>query len=195
MAQSERLLFKDEWKVNTLDIAIGVVLGVVQAVVIVTGALDYLSRLGWTLGLAGIVMAMFVASFYGTLVITSGFLRKRILVMVMAGTVVALLRWFTGDPNGPAHLIFWTIGAAIAGVIFWLFRWKDGWWRYGITGAILEGWTFGTWFLIFGLNTMGWTTYLLAQVTIMIFGFFTCGLLGYGLGKALQRVGVSVVER
>lgn len=195
MAQSGRLPFKDEWKVNTLDITIGVILGVVQGVVIVTGALDYLSRLGWTLGMAGIVMAMLVASFYGTLVMTAGFLRKRILVMVIAGTIVALLRWFTGDPNGPAHLIFWTIGGFIAGTLLWLFRWKDSWWRYAITGAILEGWTFGLWFLIFGLNAMGFTTYLLAQGAIMVFGFFTCGLLGYALGKALQKVGVSVVER
>lgn len=195
MTHAMALPFKDEWKTTTLDITVAVLLGVVQGVVVVTGALDYFSRALQTVGIAGFVGAMIITSCYGILITTAGYLRKRILVMTLAGTILALMRWFTGDPNGAFQLVWWTIGGFIGGAVLWFFRWKDSWWRYGIAGAIMCGWAAGSWFWLMGIRALGWEAYFISQPSVIIAGFFTSGLLGYAIGKAVKGVGVSVVER
>jgi hypothetical protein len=193
--ESKRLPFAEEWKVNTMDITVGVLLGVVQGVVVVTGAMDYVSRLLQTVGFGGFVMSMILTSFYGTLIPTAGYLRKRILVPVIAGTVLALMRWFTGDPDGVMILAWWTIGSFWFGLIMWALRWKDSWWRYGLAGAGMVGWATGFWWWLMGIRAFGWGAYAVSQPAALIGGFICSGLLGYGLGKAVQRVGIGVVER
>src|SRR5215210_2277180 len=95
-----RVGFAEEWKVNTLDISVAVLLGVVQGILIVAGGIDFFARMFQATGLLGIAVGFFFVTFYGTLIVTTGYLRKRILAMVLAGLVVAFIRWFTGDPNG-----------------------------------------------------------------------------------------------
>jgi ABC-type thiamin/hydroxymethylpyrimidine transport system permease subunit len=190
-----KLPFSDEWKVNTMDITVAVLLGVVQGVVVVTGALDYFARALQTVGFAGFVLAMTIVGFYGPLIVTAGYLRKRILVPFIAGTILALMRWFTGDPDGILQLVWWGVGSLIFGLIMWAFKWKDQWWRYGIAAAVMCGWAAGVWFFITGIRALGWSAYFISQPTVIIAGFFLSGLIGYGLGKALERVGIAAVER
>jgi hypothetical protein len=189
------LSFRDEWRVATLDITIAVLLGVVQAVVVVTGALDYFARALQTLGVGGFIGSMIIVSFYGPLILTSGFLRKRILVPVIAGTVLAVIRWFTGDPNGAAQLIWWGIGGLVAGATLWAFRWREVWWVYGVAGSLTAAWAGGSWWLLMGVSALGWGAYAVSQPTLFVAGFVITGLLGFAIGKAIRGTGIAVVER
>jgi hypothetical protein len=192
---AKRLSFRDEWKVNTIDITVAVLLGVVQGVIVVVGALDYLNRVAQTTGVGGVIASMIILGLFGTLIVTAGFLRKRILVPIIAGVVLALIRWFTGDPDGALILIWWGIAPFFFGLVLWAFRWKDSWWVYALGGAAMVAWAAGSWWWLFGIRAMGFASYAAAHPTAILSGFILSGILGYLLAKAVQKVGIAVVER
>ncbi|MBI2756538.1 MAG: hypothetical protein HYX52_07495 [Chloroflexi bacterium] len=191
----KRWAFGEEWKLNTLDITVAVLLGVVQGVLVVAGAVDFFARMFQATGLIGIAVGFLFVTVYGTLIITTGYLRKRILAMVLSGAVVAMLRWLTGAPDGPLLLFYWAGAGLLGGLVLWAFRWREGWLQYGLAGALLSGWAGGSWFWFFGINTLGWQAYWVAQAVLLVGGFLFTGVLGYYVGTAVSRIGVSAIER
>jgi hypothetical protein len=187
--------FRSEWQVSTLDITIAVLLGVVTAAIVVGGALDYVSRIFQSIGVVGIVGSFIIVSVTGALVATAGYLRQKILVMILAALVIALIRWFTGDPDGAFLFLYWPAGAVLGGLILWAFRWRDTWWLYGIVGAVMAGTSIGIWGVLFGVQVMGMNDFVTGFLTVVVAGFFTCGVLSLLIGHALQRAGISVQNR
>jgi hypothetical protein len=93
-------------KLNTLDIVVAVLLGVIQGAIEVIGALGFLERTVWATGALGFAIYAFYNGTTWILFYAGAYLRKRAFVIFLASAVTHLLRWFLGDPDGPVLMFY-----------------------------------------------------------------------------------------
>lgn len=187
--------FIDEWKINTLDIAMAVVIGVIEAAIEITGALGFLDRIWYIAGPPG---WLWLTAYNGitTVLFTSlGYLRRRMAVVLLASLVLAVVRWLFGDPDGPL-LLYYALGAALPGVVvMWLRGWKDDNLTYFLGNGVTISVAIMLAYTTLGIEMVGGPVW---AVAVAINAFFWGGLWGIVaryLGKALQRVGIARVQR
>jgi hypothetical protein len=182
-------------KLNTLDIVVAVLLGVIQGAIEVIGALGFLERTVWATGALGFAIYAFYNGTTWILFYAGAFLRKRAFVIFLASAVTHLLRWFLGDPDGPV-LMFYGLFPAMFGIaVFYLMRWRGGKYLFAFslaaTGASNQWATFigqG------GFQLAGGVEWALLSIAIGAIGGLIWGPIAWYLGRGLERAGVPSVE-
>lgn len=187
--------FLEDFKLNTLDIVVAVMLGIIEAVIEILGALGFLERTVWLGGSAGFA---FYAIYNGTtwiLFFAGAYLRKRAGVIVLAAVVTALIRWFFGDPDGPILLwyaLFPSIGAL---AVFMLLRWRGRNLLFALTSGAASGLNQVALFVILGGFSMaGGALWGVVSIVLGFVGGLLWGVVARYLGVGLQKAGVPTVQ-
>ena len=201
MAMAERATFggyydlREDLRLNTMDIVVAVLLGVIEAAIEIVGALGFTERLVWATGAAGFAIYAFYNGMTWILYYAGAYLRKRSGVILLAAIVTALVRWFFGDPDGPV-LLFYGIFPAIFGmVVFALMQWRGGKTLFAISLAVTAAMNQVATFVGQGgfqiAEGAGWG---IVSITIGFLGGLIWGPLAWYLGRALEKAGVPAVD-
>lgn len=201
MAMAERATFggyydlREDLRLNTMDIVVAVLLGVIEAAIEIVGALGFTERLVWATGAAGFAIYAFYNGMTWILYYAGAYLRKRSGVILLAAIVTALVRWFFGDPDGPV-LLFYGIFPAIFGmVVFALMQWRGGKTLFAISLAVTAAMNQVATFVGQGgfqiAEGAGWGTF---SILIGFLGGLIWGPLAWYLGRALEKAGVPSVD-
>ena len=115
-----------DFKLDTMDLVVAVLLGVIQAVIEIVGLLGFLERTVWATGPVGFAIYAFYNGTTWILFYAGVYLRKRAMIVILAVGVTALVRWFAGDPDGPVLMFYGLFPAAFGAATIVLMRWRGG---------------------------------------------------------------------
>jgi len=178
-----------------MDIVVATILGLIEAVIEIVGALGFLERTIWLGGAAGFAFYAFYNGTTWILFFAGAYLRKRAGVIVLAAAITHLIRWFWGDPDGPLLMFYALFPAIWALLAFMAMRWKGDWSLFAITCAVAAGTNQIASFIgLRGFDLAGGAFWGLVAITIGFAGGLIWGPLGRYLGMGLERAGVPVVE-
>lgn len=187
--------WREDFKLNTLDIVVAVLLGVIQAAIEIVGALGFLERTVWLAGGAGFA---FYAIYNGTtwvLLYAGVFLRKRAGVLLLAAAVVSLVRWFMGDPDGPLLLWYGLFPAFWGAVVFTMMRWRGGNVLFAVSCAVCSAANQIALFIVLGGFEMSDGAFWgIGSVILGGLGGLLWGVLARYLGIGLEKTGVPTVD-
>jgi len=185
----------EDFKLDTMDIVVAVLLGVVQAVIEVVGLLGFLERTVWATGPVGFAVYAFYNGTTWILFYAGSYLRKRAMVPLLAVAVTALVRWFAGDPDGPILMFYGLFPAALGSLVFVLMRWRGGRVLFALAVAVTS---VANQIALFigqgGFQLADGTTWALVSMSIAAFGGMLWGLAAWYLGRGLERAGVPAVD-
>ena len=194
-AARRRYDWREEWRFDTMDIVVAVVLGGVEAAIEILGALGFLERTVWATGAVGFAIYAIYNGTTWILFFAGAYLRKRAGIIFWGAFITSLIRWFFGDPDGPV-LLFYGLFPAFFGVLtFHALRWRGGFTLFaiaaGVTAAMNQVATF------VGQGGFALSDGALWGIVSIILGF--CGGLLWGviaryLGIGLERAGVPTVD-
>lgn len=192
---SRRYDWRQEYRLNTLDIVVAVLLGIIEAVIEIVGALGFLERTVWAAGAAGFAFYAFYNGTTWILFFAGGMLRKRAGVILLAAIVTHMVRWFAGDPDGPI-LMWYAIFPAMAGVVaFHVLRWRGGNWLFALTCAVTAMFNqIALYVVLRGFDLAEGPLWGMISLAVAFGGGLIWGVLGRYLGIALARAGVPEVE-
>jgi ABC-type thiamin/hydroxymethylpyrimidine transport system permease subunit len=183
-----------DFKLDTMDIVVAVLLGVIQAVIEVVGLLGFLERTVWATGPVGFAVYAFYNGTTWILFYAGSYLRKRAMVPVLAVVVTALVRWFAGDPDGPILLFYGLFPAIFGAAVFVLLRWRGGRLLFALAVAVTS---VANQCALFvgqgGFQLADGATWALVSMSIAAVGGLIWGLAAWYLGRALERAGVPAV--
>jgi len=188
--------WKEDYKLNTLDIVVAVLLGVIEAAIEIVGALGFLERTVWLAGGAGFA---FYAIYNGTtwiLPYVGVYLRKRAGVLLLAATVISLVRWFMGDPDGPLLLWYGLFPAFWGAVIFTVMRWKgSGNLLFALSCAVCSAMNQVSLFVALGgFDMADGPTWGIGSIIVGGIGGLLWGVVARYLGIGLEKTGVPSVS-
>lgn len=192
---SQRYDWRQDFRLNTLDIVVAVLLGIIEAVIEIAGALGFLERTVWAAGAAGFA---FYALYNGTtwiLYFAGAYLRKRAGVILLAAIVTALVRWFTGDPDGPI-LLWYGIFPALAGMaVFYLMRWRGGNLLFALASGVTAMFNqIALYVVLRGFDQAEGPFWGIVSLIVAFLGGLIWGVLARYLGIGLAKAGVPSVE-
>lgn len=193
-AAPSRFSWRDDFRMNTMDIVVAVLIGIIEAAIEIVGALGFLERTVWATGSAGFVI---YAVYNGTtwiLFFAAAYLRKRASVLLLAITVTHVVRWFMGDPDGPLLLWYALFPGILTVLAFYLMRWRGKNSLFAVTGAVAAGTNQIALFVVVGFGLAGGASWGILSIIIGAIGGLLWGVVGRYLGKALERAGVPSVE-
>ncbi|MGH8870863.1 MAG: hypothetical protein ACRDWS_02700 [Acidimicrobiia bacterium] len=182
-------------KLNTMDIVVAVILGVIEAAIEIIGALGFLERTVWAGGALGFAIYAFYNGTTWILFYAGAYLRKKSSVILLAAVVTHLVRWFFGDPDGPI-LLFYAIFPAVFGLaVFALMRWRGGRWLFALSTGVTAGMNQVAAFIGQGGFQLAegafWGT---VSILVGFLGGLIWGVIAWYLGRGLERAGVPSVE-
>src|SRR3712207_4124612 len=119
-----RFNWRDDIRLNTMDIVVAVLLGIIEAAIEILGALGFLERTVWATGAVGFAIYAFYNGTTWILFFAGAYLRKKAMIIVLAATATHVVRWFMGDPDGPLLLWYALFPYIIGMLTFWLMRWR-----------------------------------------------------------------------
>jgi ABC-type thiamin/hydroxymethylpyrimidine transport system permease subunit len=202
MAMAERATFggyydiREDLKLNTMDIVVGVLLGVIEAAIEIVGALGFLERTVWATGAAGFAIYAFYNGTTWILFYAGAYLRKRSSVILLGAFVTHLVRWFFGDPDGPVLLFYGLFPAIFGMVVFSLMQWRGGRTLFAVSTAVTAAMNQFAAFIGQGgfqlADGPGWGLF---SVLIGFLGGLIWGVIAWYLGKGLERAGVPSVDQ
>jgi len=195
-AGRSRYDWREEIRLNTMDIVVAVLLGVIEAAIEIVGALGFLERTVWAAGGAGFAIYAFYNGTTWILFFAGAYLRKRAGVIVLAAFVTHVVRWFMGDPDGPI-LIWYALFPSILGALlaFALLRWRGGNMLFAITCGLTAALNQVALFVILGgFSQAEGPTWGILSVAIGFLGGLLWGVVARYLGKALEKAGVPSVD-
>lgn len=194
-ASTHSFSWRDDYKLNTLDIVVAVLLGVIQAAIEIVGALGFLERTVWLAGGGGFA---FYAIYNGTtwiLPYAGVFLRKRAGVLLLTAAVVSLVRWFFGDPDGPLLLWYGLFPAFWGSVTFTLLRWKGANSLFALSCAACSAMNQVSLFIALGGFDMAeGPTWGILSIILGGVGGLLWGVIARYLGIGLEKTGVPTVS-
>jgi ABC-type thiamin/hydroxymethylpyrimidine transport system permease subunit len=183
-----------DFKLDTMDIVVAVLLGVIQAVIEVVGLLGFLERTVWATGPVGFAIYAFYNGTTWILFYAGSYLRKRAMVPILAVVVTALVRWFAGDPDGPILLFYGLFPALFGAAVFVGLRWRGGRWLYALAVAVTS---VANQVALFigqgGFQLADGATWAMISMSIAAGGGLLWGLAAWYLGRGLERAGVPSV--
>jgi len=183
-----------DFKLDTMDIVVAVLLGVIQAVIEIVGLLGFLERTVWATGPVGFAIYAFYNGTTWILFYAGSYLRKRAAVPVLAVVVTALVRWFAGDPDGPILLFYGLFPAAFGAAVFVGLRWRGGRFLFALAVAVTSVANQCALFIgQGGFQLADGTTWALVSMSIAAGGGMIWGLAAWYLGRGLERAGVPSV--
>ena len=190
-----RYSWRADLQLNTLDIVTAVLLGIIEAVIEIVGALGFLERTVWLGGAAGFA---FYAVYNGTtwiLYFSGAYIRKRAGVILLAAVVTALIRWFLGDPDGPILLwygIFPSLGALAT---FAALRWRGGNVLFALASAVASGLNQVALFTVLGgFELSDGPLFGILSILLGFIGGLVWGVVARYLGIGLEKAGVPSVD-
>ena len=185
----------EDFKLDTMDIVVAVLLGVIQAVIEVVGLLGFLERTVWATGPVGFVIYAFYNGTTWILFYAGAYLRKRAVVVMLAVTVTALVRWFAGDPDGPVLLFYGLFPAAFGAGVLALMRWRGGRALFALAVAVTAvANQVATFIGQGGFQLADGTTWALVSMSVAAVGGLLWGVLAWYLGRGLERAGVPSLD-
>jgi hypothetical protein len=193
--ESGRMPFSKNFKLNTMDIAVAVILAVINAAYVIAGAIGYVEKVFMATGVLGYLAFYIIEGLMWPPMFIAGFLRKKIGVMMLVGFLFGAIRWALGDPDGLLLTLMYTFGTAGAGLWLNYRNWKPSlpnWWVAGV----IEFWIVDglIWFPYYGFPG-GLEIFLPSMLVGTVFQGLWGGILGLWIGKALTKTGViEVVE-
>ncbi|HEX9875580.1 MAG TPA: hypothetical protein VGC50_02875 [Gammaproteobacteria bacterium] len=187
---------REDFKLDTMDIVVAVLLGVIQAVIEIVGLLGFLERTVWAAGPVGFAIYAFYNGTTWILFYAGVYLRKRAVVPVLAVVVTALVRWFAGDPDGPILLFYGLFPAAFGAAVFALLRWRGGRLLFAAAVAVTS---VANQVALFigqgGFQLAEGATWALISMSIAAGGGLLWGIASWYLGRGLERAGVPSVDK
>ncbi len=187
---------KKDFSLDTMDIVIAVLLGVCQAVVEIFGLLGFLERTVWATGPVGFAIYAFYNGTTWILIFLGAYLRKRAMVPVLAVAVTALVRWFSGDPDGPILLFYALFPVSFGALIFPLLRWRGGSLLFVLSVAVTS---VANQVALFvgqgGFQLADGTFWALVSMGIASVGGTLWGFATWYLGRGLEVAGVNSVDQ
>ncbi len=185
----------EDFKLDTMDIVVAVLLGVVQAVIEIVGLLGFLERTVWATGPVGFAIYAFYNGTTWILFYAGSYLRKRAMVPILAVGVTALVRWFAGDPDGPILLFYGLFPAAFGALVFVLMRWHGGRLLFALGVSVTSvANQIATFIGQGGFQLAEGTTWALVSMSIAAVGGAIWGIAAWYLGRGLERAGVPAVD-
>ncbi len=187
--------FGEDFKVDTMDIVVAVLLGVIQAVVEIVGLLGFLERMVWATGPVGFAIYAFYNGTTWILFYAGVYLRKRAMIVILAVSVTALVRWFAGDPDGPVLMFYGLFPAAFGVAVITLMRWRGGQLLFALAVAATAVANQCAMFIgQGGFQLINSTTWALVSITIAALGGLIWGIVAWHLGRALENAGVPSLD-
>src|SRR5690606_1895100 len=195
VSTSARYRPAEEFKFNTMDIVVAVLLGVIEAVIEIVGALGFLERTVWAGGAAGFALYAWYNGATWLLFYAGAYLRKRAGMIMLASLVTHLIRWFAGDPDGPV-LLFYGLFPAIFGVAgFMLMRPQGGRWLFALSlAATAAANQLATFIGQGGFQLADSTFWAWVSIGIGFVGGLLWGVIAWYLGRGLEKAGVPSVD-
>ncbi len=185
----------EDFRLDTMDIVVAVLLGVVQAVIEIVGLLGFLERTVWSTGPVGFAIYAFYNGTTWILFYAGSYLRKRAMVPILAVGVTALVRWFAGDPDGPILLFYGLFPAAFGALVFVLMRWRGGRLLFALGVSVTSvANQIATFIGQGGFQLAEGTTWALMSMSIAAVGGALWGIAAWYLGRGLERAGVPAVD-
>ena len=186
----------EDFKVDTMDIVVAVLLGVIQAVIEIVGLLGLLERAVWATGPIGFVIYAFYNGTTWILFYAGVYLRKRAMIVILAVTVTALVRWFAGDPDGPVLMFYGLFPATCGATMIALLRWRGGQLLFALAVAVTAVANQCAMFIgQGGFQLVNGTTWALISMSVAALGGLLWGVLAWHLGRALENAGVPSLDR
>jgi ABC-type thiamin/hydroxymethylpyrimidine transport system permease subunit len=187
--------WREDFRMNTMDIVVAVLLGIIEAAIEILGALGFLERTVWAAGAPGFAIYAIYNGTTWILFFAGAYLRKRASVLLLAITVTHVVRWFMGDPDGPI-LVWYALFPGICTVIaFYVLRWRGGNWLFAITGAVAAATNQIALFVILGgFGLAEGAFWGILSIVLGGIGGLLWGVLGRYLGIALEKAGVPSVD-
>ncbi|MGE4658689.1 MAG: hypothetical protein AAEI08_07140 [Gammaproteobacteria bacterium] len=185
----------EDFKLDTMDIVVAVLLGVIQAAVEIVGLLGFLERTVWAAGPVGFAIYAFYNGTTWVLFFAGAYLRKRAMLVILAVGVTALVRWFAGDPDGPILLFYGLFPAAFGAAVFVLLRWRGEKFLFALALAATS--VANQWALFIGqggFQLVDGARWALISMAIATFGGFIWGIAAWYLGRGLENAGVPSVD-
>ena len=187
--------FGEDFKLDTMDIVTAVLLGVIQAVIEIVGLLGFLERTVWATGPVGFVIYAFYNGTTWILFYAGTYLRKRAVVVMLAVTVTALVRWFAGDPDGPVLLFYGLFPATFGATVLALMRWRGGRLLFALALAVTSvANQVATFIGQGGFQLADGTFWALVSMSVAAFGGLMWGVVAWYLGRALEHAGVPSLD-
>ncbi len=186
---------REDFKLETMDIVVAVLLGVVQGVIEVVGLLGFLERTVWAAGPVGFVIYAFYNGTTWILFYAGAYLRKRAAVVMLAVTVTALVRWFAGDPDGPVLLFYGLFPATFGAAALALMRWRGGRLLFAVVVAITSvANQVATFVGQGGFQLADGTAWALVSMSVAAVGGLIWGVAAWYLGRGLEHAGVPSLD-
>ena len=187
--------FGQDFKVDTMDIVVAVLLGVIQAVIEIVGLLGFLERTVWATGPVGFAIYAFYNGTTWILFYAGVYLRKRAMIVILAVSVTALVRWFAGDPDGPVLMFYGLFPAAFGVAVITLMRWRGGRLLFALAVAATAVANQCAMFIgQGGFQLINSTTWAVVSMTIAALGGLLWGVVAWHLGRALENAGVPSLD-
>lgn len=185
----------EDFKLDTMDIVVAVLLGVIQAVIEIVGLLGFLERTVWATGPVGFVIYAFYNGTTWILFYAGVYLRKRAVVVMLAVTVTALVRWFAGDPDGPVLLFYGLFPATFGATVLALLRWRGGRVLFALAVAVTAvANQVATFIGQGGFQLADGATWALISMSVAAVGGLIWGVAAWYLGRGLERAGVPSLD-
>ena len=188
-----RFNWRDDVRLNTMDIVVAVLLGIIEAAIEILGALGFLERTVWATGAIGFAIYAFYNGTTWILFFAGAYLRKKAMVIVLAALVTHLIRWFMGDPDGPLMLWYALFPSIIGMLAFWAMRWRGKNTLFAITCAITAAFNQVALFVVVGFGMSEGAMWGIVSIIIGGLGGLMWGVLARYLGVALEKAGVPTV--
>ena len=186
---------REDFKLDTMDIVVAVLLGVIQAVIEIVGLLGFLERTVWATGPVGFVIYAFYNGTTWILFYAGTYLRKRAVVVMLAVTVTALVRWFAGDPDGPVLLFYGLFPATFGATVLALMRWRGGRLLFALALAVTSvANQVATFVGQGGFQLADGTFWALVSMAVAGFGGLMWGVVAWYLGRGLEHAGVPSLD-
>ncbi len=186
---------RQDFKLDTMDIVVAVLLGVIQAAIEIIGLLGFLERTVWATGPVGFAIYAFYNGTTWILFYAGVYLRKRAMIVILAVGVTALVRWFAGDPDGPVLMFYGLFPAAFGATTIALMRWRGGQLLFALAVAITSVVNQCAMFIgQGGFQLVDGATWALISMTIAAFGGLLWGVIAWHLGRGLENAGVPSLD-
>jgi hypothetical protein len=186
---------RQDFKLDTMDIVVAVLLGVIQAVIEIVGLLGFLERTVWATGPVGFAIYAFYNGTTWILFYAGVYLRKRAAIVVLAVAVTALVRWFAGDPDGPVLMFYGLFPAACGAAVIALMRWRGGRLLFAMAVSVTS--VANQWAMFIGqggFQLVNSTTWAFISMSIAAFGGLLWGFIAWHLGRGLENAGVPSLD-
>jgi hypothetical protein len=186
--------WREDVRLNTMDIVVAVLLGIIEAAIEIVGALGFLERTVWATGAIGFAIYAFYNGTTWILFFAGAYLRKKATVIALAAVVMGLIRWFMGDPDGPLMLWYALFPAVLGILTFYAMRWRGGNLLFAVTAAVTAAANQVALFIVLGgFGLAEGAFWGILSILIGALGGLLWGVLARYLGIGLEKAGVPAV--